>query len=80
MEHEGFGLGLFDKTGREILCGDTILHLNESENTKREYWYPIYKIVWDAPCFVARHIGGGKPSSVAFSLKYYSVDFFILGR
>jgi len=80
MEHKGFGLGKFDKTGREIRCGDTVLHLNESPNTKKDYWYPLYRVVWDSPCFVAKWVGGGKASNVTFTLKNYPNELVIVNE
>jgi hypothetical protein len=77
--HVGFGLGLFDKRGVEIKCGDQVLHLNESGNTKPEYWYPVYRIVWRAPCFVAEYTGGGKASDLSFTLRHYPSNLLVLG-
>ena len=78
-QHKGFGLGLRDRRGIEIRCGDTILHMNENPNTKPEYWYGLYRVVWKSPCFVAEHIGGGKRSDVSFDLRCYPERFLVVG-
>ena len=81
MGHRGFGLGKFDKSGREICCGDTVLYLNESEHTKREYWYPIYKVVWDSPCFRLQYMGGGRGAcNSEFILRHYPGKLLVLGE
>ena len=81
MDHEGFGLGKFDKMGSEICCGDTVLYLNESNSTKKGAWYPMYKVVWDSPCFKLEYVGGGKDScSSEFILRHYPQELLILGE
>jgi hypothetical protein len=79
-EHKGFPLGLFDKRGIQIRCGDLLLHMNESPNTKPEYWYGLYRVTWLTPCFVAVHIGGGKKSDVSFTLRHYPQEFLIVAE
>lgn len=53
--------GVNDKNGTELFLGDIVRNNNESSNTKKEYWYPEYKIVWEPPSFTLEHIGGGLP-------------------
>lgn len=73
-------LNKLDRDGYEIVLGDILLHLNESDLTKRGYWYPIYKVVWDSPCFRLEYIGGGKSSDTCFTFKHYPEEFLIVGK
>lgn len=57
--------GVMDKDGREICVGDHIRILLNDRYTKQEYWNPEYQVVFKAPHFTLRHIGGGKNSSTA---------------
>lgn len=56
----GQPIGLKDASGREIRLGDRVLYRREGKFTKREFWNPEYEVVYDAPCFTLRHVGGGK--------------------
>lgn len=52
--------GIYDKDNHPLFVGDTIRYLLDGPSTKEEYWNPEYEIVFDAPCFTLKHIGGGK--------------------
>ncbi len=57
--------GVKDRDGREICVGDRLrIHLN-GPNTKQEYWNPEYEVVFKAPSFGLKHVGGGKDSDTA---------------
>lgn len=63
--------GVKDKDGNKLYLGDSVRYLNEGPHTKREYWNPEYEIVWDAPEFTLKHVGGGKDGgSHSFILKH----------
>ena len=65
------GIGVRDMNGVELRLGDRVRDNNESPHTKREYWNPEYEVVWDAPCYVLKHVGGGLPDdNAAFLLKH----------
>lgn len=66
---------LKDRDGREICLGDRLRHMNESPYTKPEYWFPEYEVVWDAPSFRLKHVGGGKPSDTGFAFRHHSKGF-----
>ena len=57
--------GVFDKDGREICVGDHIRIDLESKHTKEEYWKPEYEVIFEAPHYTLKHIGGGKNSDTA---------------
>jgi hypothetical protein len=57
--------GVMDKDGREICVGDMIVIDLSSPGTKKEYWRPIYSVVFKAPHFDLVHIGGDKDSDTA---------------
>ena len=52
--------GIFDKDDNPLYVGDSIRYLLNGPSTKEEYWNPEFEIVFDAPCFTLKHIGGGK--------------------
>ena len=54
------GIGVTDKNGRMIKLGDRIVVRNKSPHTMQEYWEPQYVVIYRAPSFWLRHIGGGK--------------------
>jgi hypothetical protein len=63
--------GCRDKNGRIIHLGDRVLYRIAGKHTKEEYWNPEYEVVWDAPCFTLKHVGGGKDGgNHAFILKH----------
>ena len=51
---------VFDKNGVELEVGHIVLHHNQSQYTRCEYWDPIYEVVYAAPSFGLKWIGGGK--------------------
>lgn len=57
--------GVKDRDGREICVGDHICIDLSCPSTKKEYWKPIYEVVFKAPHFTIRHIGGDKDSDTA---------------
>lgn len=56
----GQRLGLKDKNGKPLRCGQIVRYNLEGKHTKAEYWNPVYRIEYKAPSFVLKHIGGGK--------------------
>ena len=52
--------GCKDKDGNLLFLGDRVRYLLAGKHTKEEYWNPEYEIVWEAPTFTLKHIGGGK--------------------
>ena len=57
--------GALDKDGRELCVGDRIVYRNNPKYTKKEYLNPEYEVVWKAPAFGIKHVGGGKSGSSA---------------
>jgi hypothetical protein len=57
---EPFFTGCKDKDGNYLFLGDKVLDRNAGPHTKEEYWNPEYEIIWQAPTFTLKHIGGGK--------------------
>lgn len=57
--------GVKDRDGREICVGDRIRIDLSGPNTKPEYWHPEYEIVFNAPYFTIKHVGGDKDSDTA---------------
>ena len=71
--------GKNDKNGRKIVLGDLVQHHNESPNTKPEYWNPIYRVDWDAPCFrLVRVAGGLSGSGAAFALRHCASELEVI--
>lgn len=63
--------GCYDRDGRPLYLGDRVVYHLEGPHTKREYWNPEYVIVWDAPMFTLKHVGGGLPGdNYLFKLKH----------
>lgn len=57
--------GVPDRDGRMICVGDHIRIRLEDKWTKVEYWHPEYEVIFQAPNFTLKHIGGGKDSPTA---------------
>ena len=57
--------GDYDRDGRMVYVGDRIRIRLESEHMKKEYWHPEYEVIFEAPHYTLRHIGGGKDSDTA---------------
>lgn len=73
--------GIKDKNDNYLFLGDTVRYCMESKSTKEEFHNPEYEIIWDAPGFTLKHIGGGKDGgSHDFILKYRSDEFERLTR
>lgn len=51
--------GCKDRNGKMLFLGDRVVYHLEGPHTKVEYWNPQYEIIWDAPMFALKHIGGG---------------------
>jgi hypothetical protein len=63
--------GCKDCHGVMIMLGDKVRYNLEGSHTKEEYWNPEYEIIFDAPCFTLKYIGGGKDGgSHQFKLKH----------
>lgn len=68
---KGTPIGVRDATGREIRCGDVVRYRLAGKHTKPEYWNPEYEVIYDAPAFTLRHVGGGKcGGSLGFKLRH----------
>lgn len=52
--------GVKDKDGEPLYLGDRVRYCIESRHTEEAYWNPEYEIVWKAPSFTLKHVGGGK--------------------
>lgn len=52
--------GCFDKGGNELFVGDRVRYRNEGSHTLKEYWNPEYEVIFNAPSYTLRHVGGGK--------------------
>lgn len=75
--------GCKDKDGNALYLGDRVRYRLEGSHTKREYWNPEYEIIWDAPSFTLKHVGGGKDGgSHAFILKHggFNGDLTLISR
>lgn len=73
--------GFKDRNGVDICEGDIVRILNESEYTKKEYWYPIFEVRFEGLGFGLKHIGGGKEGDNSmFTFKNYSKDMQVLGN
>lgn len=71
--------GKVDKNGKRICAGDIVQYHNAKPATKPDYWNPVYQVEWSAPCFVLKHIGGGKDNDgMSFVLRHYSSDLEVL--
>lgn len=57
--------GIYDKNGRELCVGDRVRVLLQGPSTKPEYWNPEYVVIWKAPSFGLKWVGGGLHSSTA---------------
>jgi len=68
--HEKAFIGLQDMNGTDIHEGDIVVYHLQGNHTMKEYWNPVYKVVFIPPSFTLEHIGGGKCSgSLEFKLK-----------
>ncbi len=67
--------------GVRIFQGDIVKLNNKSTYTKKEYWFPIYEVVWTGFSFGLRHLGGGQDvDSAMFRFQHYSTDFHVIGN
>lgn len=57
--------GVKDRDGREICVGDRIRIDLSSPHTKEEYWRPEYEVIFRAPHYNLKHVGGDKDSDTA---------------
>lgn len=75
--------GLKDMHGKRIHLGDRVRYNHQGSHTKREYWNPEYEIIWKAPCFTLKHVGGGQDAgSHDFILRYGGSNGYleVIGR
>jgi hypothetical protein len=71
LEAENASTGRKDKHGQIIRLGDRVRYRKEGNHTKVEFWNPEYEVVWEAPTFALKHVGGGKcGGSTEFILKH----------
>ena len=62
--------GCRDMNGDLIYEGDHVRYNLQGDSTKQQYWNPEYEVIWRAPEFTLKHIGGGKDSgSYDFKLR-----------
>lgn len=52
--------GCYDMDGKPINAGDIVTDPYTSPHTEKEYWNPVYKVIFEAPSYGLEHIGGGK--------------------
>jgi len=70
--------GVKDANGDVIHLGDRVVCKNKSSRTKKEYWNPEYEVVWEAPSFTLKHVGGGLDiGSHNFNLKHGGGNGFL---
>ncbi len=73
--------GIRDRSGKEIYEGDIVKYHNNSEFTKKEYWYPIYKLYYTPTRLSYDFIGTGlQPDSFEFALNYSKDKLEVLGN
>lgn len=60
LERQRNSTGCSDKDGNVLFVGDRVRYRKEGLYIKEEYWNPEYEIIFKAPCFTLRHVGGGK--------------------
>ena len=56
----GTPTGCKDRNGHMVCLGDHVRYRLEGAHTKPEYWNPEYEVIFIAPSFTLKHIGGGK--------------------
>lgn len=59
LHHKAF-TGCYDKHGTAIHEGDFVRYNLEGYPTRREYWNPVYQVIFEPPAFTLKHVGGGK--------------------
>lgn len=70
-----------DKKGRTIFAGDILKLHNKSEHVRKEYWHPVFEVVWNGFEFSLKHLGGGMAGdSQMFILRHRSHEFEVLGN
>lgn len=83
QKHVPVCTGCKDKDGTLLFLGDRVRYRLEGPHTKKEYWNPEFEIVWDAPSFTLKHVGGGKDGgSHDFILKHggFNGDLSLISR
>jgi hypothetical protein len=70
-----------DKKNKQIFAGDIVKIHNKSENTKKEYWFPIFEVTFDGFEFGLKHLGGGKAGdNNMFKFRHYPQDLEVIGN
>ena len=73
--------GIFDMNGVEIEVGHIIHHHNQSQHTRCDYWDPVYLVVYNAPSFGLKWIGGGKDGgNHSFTLRCRSGELEVVSK
>ncbi len=70
----------FDRVGTPIYEGDIIKIHNNSEAIKKEYWFPVYKIVFDGWKFSCIQLHGILGCNDEFSIRHWYSRSEIIGN
>lgn len=72
------------KTGKnrvDIYEGDIVKHHNNRPITHEDYWFPVFKVIYDGLGFALVHVGGGKsPDNSMFYFRHYANELEVIGN